>query len=114
MGNLGVEHKGTEDAGVVHGGAEIAEGLVVVFVGTMGEVETGDVHAGPEKLLQHGNGAGSGTQSANDLGLGPPLVSLVIHLHFCLLCVRVFSEWIKSKLTLTLLLFFFLTLNSHS
>lgn len=41
----------------------------MVLVGTVGEVETSDVHTGPEKLLKHGNGARCGTQRANDLGL---------------------------------------------
>lgn len=43
----------------------------MVLVGAVGEVETRDVHAGAEKLLDHGNGAASGTESAYDLGLGP-------------------------------------------
>lgn len=44
----------------------------MVLVGAVGEIETGYVHAGAEKLFDHGNGARSGTESADDLGLGPP------------------------------------------
>ncbi|CAO2044239.1 unnamed protein product, partial [Urochloa humidicola] len=47
-----------EDAGVVHGLAEVVERLLVVLVGTVGEVEARDVHAGAEELLEHGHGAG--------------------------------------------------------
>lgn len=43
----------------------------MVVVGSMGEIEAGDVHAGEKELFDHGNGAGSGTQSADDLGFRP-------------------------------------------
>lgn len=45
----------------------------MVVVGSVREVKAGDVHAGPEKLLDHRDGARSGAKSADDLGLGPPL-----------------------------------------
>lgn len=35
------------------------------------EIEAGDVHAGSEKLLDHGDGARSRAQSADDLRLRP-------------------------------------------
>lgn len=69
--NLGVKHDGAEDACILHGSAKVVEGLLMVLVGAVGEIETGYVHAGAEKLLNHGNGATSGTESADDLGLGP-------------------------------------------
>lgn len=53
-------------------------------MGSMREVESGNIHAGPEKLLDHGDGAGSRTKSANDLCFGPPVFSgerLIVHLH---------------------------------
>lgn len=58
----------------MHGSAEIVEGLLVVVVGAMREVEAGDVHASPEKLLDHGGRAGRGAEGADDLGLGDAAV----------------------------------------
>lgn len=57
--NLGVEHDGAENAGVLHGLAEIIEGFLVVFVRSVREIEASDVHASSEKLLHHGDGARS-------------------------------------------------------
>lgn len=54
----------------MHGGAEVVQGLLVIFVGAMGKVEASDVHAGPEKLFEHGDGARGGAQRAHDLSLG--------------------------------------------
>lgn len=50
---LGVEHDGAENTGVLHGGAEVVEGFLVVLVGPMGEVEARHVHACSQKLLDH-------------------------------------------------------------
>jgi hypothetical protein len=36
----------------------------------MGEIEASNVHASSEKLLEHGDGSRSRSQSANDLSLG--------------------------------------------
>jgi hypothetical protein len=73
--DLGVEHDGAEDAGVVHGLAEVVERLLVVLVGAVGEVEARDVHAGAEQLLEHGHGAGGRAERAYELGLGHPRVA---------------------------------------
>ena len=72
--DLGVEHDGAEDAGVVHGLAEAVEGLLVVLVGAVGEVEARDVHPGAEQLLEHGHGAGGRAERADELGPGRPRV----------------------------------------
>lgn len=53
--DLGIEHEGAENPSVVHGNPEIVEGLLVVLVGSVREIEAGDVHAGPQKLLEHGH-----------------------------------------------------------
>lgn len=39
----------------MHGLAEVVEGLLVVLVGAVGEVEARDVHPGAEQLLEHGD-----------------------------------------------------------
>lgn len=70
---LGVKHDGAEDTGVLHGHAEVVERLLVVGMGPVGEVESGDVHAGPEELLDHLNGPGGGAERADDLRLRPLL-----------------------------------------
>ena len=59
--DLGIEHDSSEDVGVLHGNPEIVQGLLVVLVGAMGEIEASHVHASPEKLLQHGNGSRRGS-----------------------------------------------------
>lgn len=46
MSCLGVEHDCAENTGVLHGGSEVIEGFLVVFVGPMGEVKASNVHAG--------------------------------------------------------------------
>ena len=72
---LSVEHDSSENAGVLHGGAEVVECVLVVFVASMREVEASHVHTGSEKLFDHGDSARSWSQSANDLGLwDPPIV----------------------------------------
>ena len=78
--DLGIEHDSTEDAGVLHSNPEIVQGPLVVLVGAMGEIESSNVHASFEKLLEHGNGSRSRSQSANDLGLGdtPLFIILVL------------------------------------
>ena len=73
--DLGVKHDCAEDAGVVHGLAEVVERLLVVLVGAVGEVEARDVHAGAEQLLEHGHGAGGRAERADELGLGHPRVA---------------------------------------
>ena len=66
---LGVEHDGAENTGVLHGGAEVVEGFLVVLVGPMGEVEASHVHARPQKLLDHWDRARCGPQRAHNLRL---------------------------------------------
>lgn len=51
--DLGIEHEGAEDLSVVHGSAEVVEGLLVVVVSAMGEVKASNIHASPQQLLQH-------------------------------------------------------------
>lgn len=58
----------------MHGLAEVVEGLLVVLVGAVGEVEARDVHPGAEQLLEHGDGAGGRAERADQLGLGHPRV----------------------------------------
>jgi len=82
--DLGIEHEGAENKrlhevewmredaenlSVVHGNPEIVEGLLVVLVGSVREIEAGDVHAGPQKLLEHGHRPRRRTESADDLRL---------------------------------------------
>jgi len=68
--DLGIEYDSREDVGVLHSNPEIVQGLLVVLVGAMGEIEASNVHASSEKLLEHGDGSRSRSQSANDLSLG--------------------------------------------
>ena len=63
---LGVEHDGAENTGVLHGGAEVVEGFLVVLVGPMGEVEARHVHARADHPLQDLGGLGGGPQRAHD------------------------------------------------
>lgn len=70
--DLGIEHDGAEDAGALHGVAEVVERLLVVLVGAVGEVEAGDAHPGAEQARDHVDGARRRAQRAHDLGLGPP------------------------------------------
>jgi len=56
-GDLGVKHDCAEDAGVVHGLAEVVERLLVVLVGAVGEVEARDAHAGAQQTRAHLDGA---------------------------------------------------------
>ena len=89
---LCVEHDSGENAGVLHGGAEVVERVLVVFVAAMREVEAGDVHTGSEKLFDHGNSARSWSQSADDLGLwDPPIVRQLLQYPFYVY-VRHFSQ----------------------
>jgi hypothetical protein len=67
--DLGIEHEGAENLSVVHGNPEIVEGLLVVLVSAVREIEAGDVHAGPQKFLEHGHRSGCRTQRAHDLRL---------------------------------------------
>lgn len=73
--DLGVEHDGAENTGGFHGGSEIVESLLMVFVGPMREVEAGDVHSGHEQLLYHRHRPRCRSQGAHDLRL-----RLLIHL----------------------------------
>ena len=82
---LGVEHDGAENTGVLHGGAEVVEGFLVVLVGPMGEVEASHVHARPQKLLDHWDRARCGPQRAR-----PTRSVFHILSPFCLICVYIY------------------------
>lgn len=75
--DLCVEHDGAEDTSVEHSLTEIIESLLVVLMRSVREVKPSDVHASPEKLLDHLNGSGSGTNGTHDLRLRP----LLYHRH---------------------------------
>jgi len=55
--DLSVEHDGADEAGEVHGLSEIVQGLLVVFVGAVREVEARDAHAGAQQTRAHLDGA---------------------------------------------------------
>lgn len=81
--DLGVEHDGAEDAGVLHGLFEIIEGFLMVFMRSMGEIESSDIHTRTQQLFGHGDRARRRSQSADDLRLGAALASIdaAVHLH---------------------------------
>ena len=61
----------------MHSPAQIVQSVLLVLEGAMGEVEPGNVHARPQQLLQDGDLARLGPQSADDLGLGDLGASIV-------------------------------------
>lgn len=73
--DLSVEHDGTLDLGVLHRHPEVIERLLVVLVRPVREIEPGDVHPRPQKLLDHRYRPRRRSQRAHDLRLWDPPVA---------------------------------------
>lgn len=82
--DLGIQHDGTENPGIVHGGSKIIDRLLVVRVRTVREVESCNVHSRPQKLFQHRHRPRRRPQSADNLRLRP----LLLHLNSSLTAER--------------------------
>ena len=91
LGSLGVQHDGTQTLRVQHGDSQVIQGLLVVLVRTVREVEARDAHSRSQELLQHLDRPRLWSESAYDLaGQGRRL---------CLLCIVVlllvrFPSWL--------------------
>lgn len=71
--DLGVQHDGTENAGILNGSTEIVKSFLMILVRAMREVEPSNIHAGNKQLLYHLHRPRRRSQSANYLRLGPLL-----------------------------------------
>ena len=65
LGTLGVQHGGHRAALLIPDAAQSAVGGQVAFVGAVGEVETGAIHAGADKTAEHLVIVHGGTKGAN-------------------------------------------------
>ena len=69
LGAFGVQHGGHRAAQLIPDAAQAGQGGKVAFVGAMGEVEAGTVHAGEDQLADHVLAVHRRAQSADDLCL---------------------------------------------
>jgi hypothetical protein len=69
LGTFGVEHEGDMLVrALLEGLIQIVDLLAVRLVVAVGEVETGDIHAGVDHLNEHLGGVAGGAERADDLG----------------------------------------------
>ena len=69
FGTLGIQQDGTLHTGFGTDSAHVLDAVAMLFVVTVGEVQTHDVHAGVQQFGQHFLGFGLRTDGADDLGL---------------------------------------------
>lgn len=67
--HLGIEKNRAHDLRIIHGGSQVFESFLVVFMAPMGKVEASNVHTGFQQLLQNRNITRLWTKSADDFCL---------------------------------------------